>query len=154
MLRKCNECTLCCRLLPVSEINKPANTRCPSQRHTGCSVYATRPMSCRVWSCIWLLDTELISRPDITHYVIDPSRDYIEMVHDDGLRIKTPVVQIWVDPQYPKAHENPELRAWLDKHKEIGLIRYNSQDSLAIFPPSLTGKGWLEKGGIVRSRKR
>jgi hypothetical protein len=59
------------------------------------------------------------------------------------------VVQVWVDPAYPHAHRDPALRAWLDQHAEVALIRYGSGDGFCLFPPSRTSDGlWMEKGSI------
>lgn len=154
-MRKCNECTLCCRLLPVSEMGKPANTKCTYQRISGCTVYERRPWSCRFWSCEWLRDETIVSRPDKSHYVIDPSPDYIELVDDIApTGQKIPVIQIWVDPKHPDAYKNPELMAWLNDKKATALIRYDSANSLALFPPSVTGKGWLVKSGVCTTRRK
>lgn len=89
--RKCGDCQLCCRLLPMRarqrsvhdaalamiehgmisgaevarmtpEFDKPAGARCPYQRHRkGCSIYARRPFGCKVWSCRWLVDEGAVS---------------------------------------------------------------------------------------------
>ncbi len=65
MSRTCGECTLCCTLVRVDEINKPAFTACPSICATGCSRQTTKPASCTAYSCFWLMgygaDTD---RPD------------------------------------------------------------------------------------------
>ena len=76
--RRCGECTLCCKLLPVVELKKKANTPCQFQRSgKGCTVHGTRkqPTSCAIWSCRWLMneDADELARPDRSHYVIDPS---------------------------------------------------------------------------------
>jgi len=41
MNRTCGGCTLCCKLLPVRELKKPANTRCQHQRAEICKNLAT-----------------------------------------------------------------------------------------------------------------
>jgi hypothetical protein len=88
LTRKCGDCQLCCKLLPLSgdnakswrtatlmiaegvaklddfggmmpELKKPANQRCIHQRHgKGCAVYDKRPFSCRTWSCRWLVEDD------------------------------------------------------------------------------------------------
>lgn len=54
-MRSCKGCTLCCELLGITEIDKPAFTKCWNQNHTGCSVYDHRPPSCRQFDCAWRL---------------------------------------------------------------------------------------------------
>jgi len=152
-VRACNECTLCCKLLPIREIGKRANTMCTHQRSgKGCTVYHAEgfPVSCGLWSCIWLSTEDDLPRPDRAHYVIDPSPDFVEV---SGQRV--PVVQIWIDPKYPHVHRDPKLRAWLERRfetrGEVGLVRFDSSKAIALFPPAFPfsppqGR-WIEKGG-------
>jgi hypothetical protein len=156
--RQCGDCQLCCKLLPTKEISKPANTRCKHQRHgKGCAIYAKRPFSCMVWNCRWLNndDTADLSRPDRTHYVIDVIPDYITMQYDDGQSFDIPVLQIWVDPNFPDAHRDPHLRAYLarrgEKERMAAMIRYNSSEGFVLFPPALTGEGFVERTSAMRT---
>jgi hypothetical protein len=153
--RRCNECTLCCKLLPVKEFNKSANTRCTFQRAgKGCAIHngRTYPRSCRLWSCGWLIDPKAseLARPDRAHYVIDPSPDFVDVRNDATQElIRMSVVQIWIDPKHPAAHRDPALRAYLleraEHHGQLALIRYNSQDAITLVPPSLSASDeWLE----------
>lgn len=93
--RQCGECTLCCNLLPVRSLDKGANERCKHQRGLkGCAVYASLERvspECRLWSCRWISnsDTAELRRPDRSHYVIDPSPNYIEVEDETGAR--TPI---------------------------------------------------------------
>lgn len=157
--RKCGACQLCCKLLPMSEMGKPANVRCRHQRFKiGCTIYANRPTQCRYWSCRWLLgnDTADIPRPDRAHYVIDPIPDFVRMVNNETgeLQVNIEVVQVWLDPDYPDAHEDPALRRYILRRATEGtatLIRLNGGDAFAIFAPPLTGDGtWrVMRGGTV-----
>jgi hypothetical protein len=147
--RICGGCTLCCKLLPVSEIDKPGYQRCQHQRHgKGCAIYPTRPFSCRFWSCAWLIDerTADLSRPDRSHYVIDQELDFVVAVDNaTGESQKLPVIQVWLDPKHPDAHRDPALRAYLDARRVPGLIRTSVEDAFLILPPSITkGAGWIE----------
>jgi hypothetical protein len=61
--RSCGSCTLCCKLLRVPEIDKPAGAWCGLCRRDGngsggrgCGDYAGRPPSCRNFECFWLID--------------------------------------------------------------------------------------------------
>ena len=156
MNRVCGDCTLCCRLIPVEALGKAAGKRCKSQRATGCAVYATRPLSCRSWSCRWLLG-DALPRPDRAAYVVDPSPDYVEgKVLDSEEVRRIPVIQIWVDPRYPDAHRDPMLRAYLLAASAEGLaaiVRYDAARSLALFAPVFTGTGeWREHPANVVDR--
>lgn len=59
--RSCGECSLCCKLAQVDELDKPSGVWC---RHCapgrgGCTIYETRPAVCRSWHCSWILDASL-----------------------------------------------------------------------------------------------
>lgn len=155
MTRTCGTCTLCCKLVPVKDIGKPAGTRCPAQRHGGCTVYRKPnfPLACGAWSCLWLLndDTADLRRPDRSHYVVDCLPDYVTLREDaTGRAVEMPVIQIWCDPNYPDAHRDPALRAWIERKAAqravMALIRYDSQRAIALIPPSVSTSGlWIEK---------
>lgn len=144
LTRKCGDCQLCCRLMPMPQLNKPANKRCEHQSHArGCKIYAGRPAPCRLWNCRWLVnqDTADLSRPDRSHYVIDIVPDFITMEHNDtGEQYNLEVVQIWIDPKYPDAHRDPALRRYLERRGAEGvaaLVRYGSGNGMTIFPPQM-----------------
>lgn len=156
MKRTCGTCTLCCRLLPVKDLAKPANARCTHQTTAkGCGIYEHRPLSCRLWSCRWLTDetTGDLRRPDRAHYCIDIVPDFVTIQpHDDTPEFAVPVVQVWVDPAHPDAHRDPALRRWLAAQGEKGmaaLIRTSSRHAFALFPPAITGGKWVEKHSDV-----
>jgi hypothetical protein len=154
-MRQCGSCTLCCKLLPVKSLGKPAGQRCCYQRHTGCKVYDRLEqvsMECRAWNCRWLVNDDAadLSRPDRSHYVIDVCPDFITLSYNDtGEKINVQVVQIWVDPAYPYAHRDPALRAWLLRRGEeniAALVRYSNQEGFALFPPNMSSDGeWHER---------
>ena len=54
-MRKCGTCTLCCKIVGVEELNKPQNTECHFCKNDQCSIYDTRPKSCRDFNCLLLL---------------------------------------------------------------------------------------------------
>lgn len=53
--RQCNGCTECCRVIAVTELQKPPNTACTHCTGTSCAIYETRPLTCRGWACEWWL---------------------------------------------------------------------------------------------------
>lgn len=162
--RRCGDCTLCCKLLPVQELKKPAGTVCQFQRsRKGCTVHGQRaqPATCAFWSCIWLMndDAEDLVRPDRSRYVIDPMLDYVESVNNaTGEVTRVDVVQIWCDPAHPNAHRDPALRAWIERRAarfgHAALIRFDSRRALHLFPPSMCADGlWHETQGQMINRE-
>jgi hypothetical protein len=154
MTRACGDCQLCCKLVPVVSLDKGAGQRCKHQRAgKGCTVYRKpgMPVECALWNCRWLVndDTADLSRPDRSHYVIDIAPDFATMLNNDtGEREHFQVVQIWVDPDYPDAHRDPALRRYLERRAAenvVGLVRWDDQRGMAIFPPALSSDGqWHE----------
>ena len=152
--RTCGDCQLCCKLLPVHDrlnprpdaLNKKAGVKCQYQKFgKGCTIYRTTkmPMCCSTWNCRWLVGEvpDYIHRPDRSHYVIDIMPDFVTLDFSDGTpKTSLEVVQIWIDPKYPDAHRDPDLREWLLELGErgiVGLIRYNDKDATTIFPPNM-----------------
>ena len=136
-----------------ADFDKPAGARCPYQkRRVGCAIYDKRPFGCRYWNCRWLVndDTDDLSRPDRSHYVIDLLPDFITVDDDDVGPVNIEVVQVWVDPKHREAHRDPKLRAYLErrgKEGKLALIRFSEREAFVLFPPSLTKTGqWMEHG--------
>lgn len=71
--RICGTCSLCCTVLRVDELAKPAGRDCVHQRGAhGCAIHATRPSICRSYRCLWLQGgLEDHERPDATLGVVD-----------------------------------------------------------------------------------
>lgn len=152
MNRKCGSCTLCCRVVPVPELDKGANQRCQYQRHTGCAVYHRAPQfprSCGVWSCAWLIGepaTEGLRRPDRAGYVIDMMPDLVKMTdNDSGAVHELLVIQVWVDPARRDAWKEPGLLKYAEEaareHRMGLLLRYSTSEAVAVLAPPLCADG-------------
>ena len=152
-MRTCGSCTLCCKLVPVEELSKKAGTRCQHVRAMkGCSIYAHRPISCREWSCMWLVGTEDgapldLRRPDHVHYVIDITPDIVRARDNQTGEIvgERMVMQIWVDPKHPDAWQDPDLLDMLERGNITALIRYSETEAFGLFPPGATNTGKWER---------
>lgn len=72
--RDCGKCSLCCKLLYVSELQKPANRWCGHCKpgKGGCSIYNERPSICRTYACGWLMSEEVGPEwyPLLSHMVL------------------------------------------------------------------------------------
>jgi hypothetical protein len=171
MKRECGDCQLCCKLLPVHDnepwrkgaaLDKPANTRCPHQRHRkGCAIYSDRPYACRVWTCRWLVndDADNLPRPDRAHYVIDSLPDECRTTDNETGEIKNYLaIQVWVDPaHWTEIFTNKSLFDWLEKKaQQFGtpaLLRNGSREAIGVFAPCLTGTGkWVIGEGTINPK--
>ena len=103
--KACGPCTLCCKVMGVAALEKPAGVMCVHcSAGKGCGIYAARPAGCRSFECVWLMDPEMPHRfrPDQTRVVLDQT--------SDGARLIARC-----DPANPTAwRRNPMYRALKD----------------------------------------
>lgn len=165
--KQCGACQLCCRLMPIVALRKPANTRCQYQSFKrGCVVHghpSAFPVACRTWSCLWLGSTEVsgLPRPDRAHYVLDMDTCEVPMANTDGSSVRVSCFQIWVDPAWPNAWRAPALRAWMEREgarlKAGFVIRWGPVKALLVLPPVFdkTNGEWHEipGSGIPRTAR-
>lgn len=90
-MRSCGSCSLCCKLLGITELEKPAGKWCSHAAlpGKGCKVYDDRPHSCRTFACGWLVNETFGD-----HWHPQRSKMVIS-INADG---DVPVMQIYVDP--------------------------------------------------------
>jgi len=71
--RSCGKCSLCCTVLRVDELRKPAGRACPQLRGDGgCGIYTRRPDICRAYRCLWLQGRfDEADRPDRIGGIVD-----------------------------------------------------------------------------------
>jgi hypothetical protein len=85
--RECGDCTLCCKVMAIEELAKPAGAWCRDCKPgRGCLIYADRPPECRSFSCLWLVDDRLDQhwKPSKSKLVLTTSEDGIEVRCDPG----------------------------------------------------------------------
>jgi hypothetical protein len=83
--KQCGDCSLCCKVLVIPELDKPKDKWCPNfAPGTGCRVYAERPTSCRNFVCRWLVDPTLGPewKPSLCKMVLDVKPGML-VVHAD-----------------------------------------------------------------------
>jgi hypothetical protein len=105
--RVCGSCSLCCKLLRIEELDKPAGRWCChcTAGRDGCKIYDTRPGSCRSFHCTWLINPELGAewRPTTAKMVL---------YYDPPARR----LAVHVDPEFPSAWRSEpyyrQLKAW------------------------------------------
>jgi len=104
--RQCGECTLCCKVFTVAELNKPAGRWCEHcSVGKGCNIYPDRPAACSGFNCSWL----------VTAWIGEdwkPSRSGLVLHTDPKLKR----VLVRVDPDQPNAWQrepyHSQLRRW------------------------------------------
>ena len=89
--RGCGSCTLCCKVLGVTAVDKPQHVWC---RHCtvgeGCAIHAERPQMCRDFYCMYVMNGSGLGEhwlPARSHMVLCsvPSVPRIEVHVDDSV---------------------------------------------------------------------
>ncbi len=132
--RTCGTCTLCCKIMPVLELEKHAMTWC---KHCdigkGCKIYDNPPQSCRTFNCLWLTNGWMPDslRPDRCGIVYE------------GLH-GTNVCLALLNEGHDEAHER-EPNVSLIKHlvavagQTVIVFRaYKSREPIIYMPPGMT----------------
>ena len=111
--RACGSCSVCCSVLRVDELSKPAGRDCRHQRgEQGCSIHATRPDVCRGYHCLWLQGgLEESERPDRTGGLVD--------LEPDGLGVRLGIREV----RAGAFEASPELQAIAERHREQMPVR-------------------------------
>ena len=62
----CGDCTACCVIFGIAELNKPQHVTCKHLRGSQCQIYAQRPRECAEYFCGWRQGflTGIERRPD------------------------------------------------------------------------------------------
>ncbi len=83
--RACGTCSLCCKVYPFPELDKPAGQWC---RHhaarVGCAIHAFRPDACRSYQCAWTQNDVLDEawKPDVARFLLDITPSQVLVVVD------------------------------------------------------------------------
>jgi hypothetical protein len=76
--RSCGSCTMCCKVLGITELAKPVGKWCSHcDIGKGCKIYDVRPQECQTFHCLWLTDNRLADhwKPDRSRMVITTGWD-------------------------------------------------------------------------------
>jgi hypothetical protein len=105
--RTCEGCDLCCTAVGVEEIQKPPGCRCPhltGEPGKSCGIYATRPIVCREFLCLWRGSDTLLPanlKPARVGFVIALSSDF---------RTFPLLFTVHPDPEHPDSWKAPRHR--------------------------------------------
>lgn len=117
MSRSCGECTLCCTVLAVQDIEKPSRTTCEHECDLGCAIYDARPYSCKRFECLWLQRRLPIwARPDKIDVIFDIAKPRIT-----GKKMPILVIESKLD-----AHKDGRLTGIIDafaKDRDVLVVR-------------------------------
>jgi hypothetical protein len=95
MARQCGDCSLCCKILGIPELEKPRNEWCPHViLKRGCQIYDKRPASCQNFHCLWLLDERLGDewKPNKSKMVVTAETNFHIVIYVDK-SVKQPWLQ-------------------------------------------------------------
>jgi hypothetical protein len=108
--RTCAGCTMCCKLLVIPELAKPAMQWCPNcDVGVGCKIYQDRPASCGAFQCGFLTSPQLDERwrPSSCKIVVvidDPARRIFVHAEQSSAWRKEPFfsrIKHWAKEMWP-----------------------------------------------------
>ena len=133
--RQCGQCSLCCKVLRVIELEKPENVWCDHclPGHGGCSIHPTRPQICRGYYCGWMLSKTVTDEwyPLKSHMVLSIGAHH-------GLQ----TVTVTCDLNYPLAWREPPYYAQLKQMSARGL-KVAKQEDIHLVHVRSAGRVWL-----------
>jgi hypothetical protein len=107
-MRSCGTCNLCCKVLAVDDLAKPAGQWCThAAKAGGCRIYGAHPPQCRAFRCAWLDKPDLDEswKPNVSKMVLRSDLDGRRLCID-------------VDPGYPSAWRDPRyysrIKSWAE----------------------------------------
>ena len=148
--RTCGDCTLCCKLMKIVELDKKEGLWCGHCRPgVGCAAYATRPSECRSFTCGWL------TNPDLDD-AWKPNRARMVVTLEDEGRM----VAVHVDPSQPRAWMQPpfyaKLKHWArlaEASDRLVMVRIGSR-ALVVFPDRDVDIGAMQNGDRIVTERR
>ena len=128
--RSCDNCTMCCKIMGITELDKPRNQECPNcDIGKGCKIYADRPQSCRDFHCLYLTDGRLAEhwKPSLSRMLLTNYQKSRLCVHVDTDR-----PDAWrKEPYYS------DLKRWsLAASRNKGVIAVYVGDNLTVILPT------------------
>lgn len=119
-MRSCGDCSLCCKLLGIAELEKPAGKWCPhcDPGKARCRSYDDRPMTCRTFACGWLVNEQFGEEwfPARCKIVVNLNVD--EDPH---------VMQLYVDAARRDAWKQEPFRSGIEQLARNGRVGLNGE---------------------------
>ena len=142
-MRVCGSCNLCCKVVAVVSLKKPAGQWCQhAVLGRGCRIYGAHPDDCKVFKCGWLETPEIGDewKPDKCKMVVRAELDGLRLCVDVDPTSPT----VWRREPYYSQIKTWSRGIW----QEAGhVVVYVGEKAIAIFPeedlevgPVLTGE--------------
>lgn len=113
----CGACTMCCRVLHIEELKKPAGDWCNACNiGKGCRIYEDRPEPCRTFECLYLqwATNEAATEPVHPDFRPDKCRIVFHEVADKK------IISGNTDPNRPHAWQNEIVMAYINALCKMG----------------------------------
>lgn len=140
--KTCGTCSICCKIVAVAELNKPAHQWCVHNvPRKGCGIWGKHPDACKVWQCGWILMPHLDERwkPEKCGFIIRTRFQIQQLVID-------------VEPSKPNAwRQEPffsEIHRWARNAPATGqqIVVCIGRRQIVIFPEEDIDVGELPVG--------
>src|SRR5262245_26335852 len=148
LVRNCDGCTLCCKVMGVAELDKKPGVACMHCiEGTGCGIDASRPQMCRESDCYYLQNPELDAqwKPSTAKFcmVLEPGRmvAYVDEAHPDTWR---------AEPYFG------QLRAWAARNLPRGwqVVVAVGERRIVILPDKALDLGVVPIGATITIRRQ
>lgn len=148
--RDCGTCTLCCKVLGVTDLNKPRDQWCPHcEVGRGCRIYETRPEGCRQFFCGFLVD------PRLSEAWRSSDSKIVLLVEGEGKRIIA-----YVDADRPGAWRREPFYATL-KRWSAAMLRHGGtvavtigRKRIVVLPDRDVDLGILGEDEVIATKER
>ncbi|MDI7774080.1 hypothetical protein [Asticcacaulis sp. EMRT-3] len=129
-LKVCGDCSLCCKVYDIPELEKKMGHVCHHVRpEGGCGVWGLHPQTCQDFKCLWIRhdDMNALWRPDVCGFVL-------------RLEPNGTTLAVDVDPDRPDAwrtqHYYDQLKLWSEvMPKNEGLVLVYVPGGLFVITP-------------------
>ena len=126
-IRYCGGCRLCCTIQEVSEIKKPEGITCSHcSIEDGCTIYETRPESCKEFHCLWQLGLIQDKRNELR-----PDKLGIICLAKEEIEGYSPIIQLnsLKQENFKKKIVKRLIENWLNAGFNIACVALDKKDS-------------------------
>ena len=84
-MKDCGDCALCCKLIEVKPLKKPAGTWCQHCTKHSCGIWEERPDICKTYDCLWRTTPEMSEdlRPSKCRVAFEYHKEGVAIAHVD-----------------------------------------------------------------------